>query len=330
MSRIKKQLIIMFAAIVFLVVPASFANATTINFNLNLSSSSLKFNDTLRITPVWVGNSGSYIVSGNTMQTRVNGQVIGNITGVNFHDLQNGKVYQDVSIATQYGFKAGPNVIVVSLGDPQGQPLGSANTSVNVSSGSIGIADTGAACTDDAKCKSNLCWDDGSGNATCQVCTSDSECNSNGDEGFTCSPNGICVNASQAAPPAPAPTGPTVAAAPPVDCSGPNPNPNFCFYNPLPVDSLTETLLLIMRGFLGVVGIWSVAFIIIGGFRYVGSQGNEEQVTAARKTITWAVIGFAIAMLAFSIMAIVQNILQTNIRDVTSKTSGLQVIQRDI
>lgn len=106
-----------------------------------------------------------------------------------------------------------------------------------------------------------------------------------------------------------------------INCSGSNPDPNNCFYNPLPVDSLTAVLLLIMKGFLGIIAVWAVAFIVIGGFRMVMSQGNEEAVTAAKKTITWAVIGLVVAALSFSIIAIVQNLLQTQVKDVSTKTS---------
>ncbi len=90
------------------------------------------------------------------------------------------------------------------------------------------------------------------------------------------------------------------------DCT----DPNKCLYNPLPTDVLTDMLLLIMQGFLMIVGIWSVAFVIIGGFRYVMSQGNEEAITAARKTITWAILGLVIALMSFSIIAIVKNIFK--------------------
>jgi uncharacterized membrane protein YjfL (UPF0719 family) len=44
------------------------------------------------------------------------------------------------------------------------------------------------------------------------------------------------------------------------------------------------------------------------------SQGNEEAVSAAKKTITWAVIGLVIALLSFSIVAIVQNLLGIDIK----------------
>lgn len=81
-------------------------------------------------------------------------------------------------------------------------------------------------------------------------------------------------------------------------------------YNPIEgQDNLTALVVNIMKGFLGIVAVWAVAFIVIGGFRMVISSGNEEAVLVAKKTITWAVLGLLIAVLSFAIIAIVQNLV---------------------
>lgn len=80
-------------------------------------------------------------------------------------------------------------------------------------------------------------------------------------------------------------------------------------FNPLPVDSLTGVLLYMLRGFLAIIALWGVTFIVIGGFKLIMARGNEEAYLAAKKTITWAILGVAIAMLSFSIIAIVQNLI---------------------
>ena len=49
--------------------------------------------------------------------------------------------------------------------------------------------------------------------------------------------------------------------------------------------ALPDLLLKIMRGFIYITGIWAVAFIVIGGFKMVISQGNEEAVTAAKRVL---------------------------------------------
>ncbi len=88
---------------------------------------------------------------------------------------------------------------------------------------------------------------------------------------------------------------------------------NEFLFNPLPTDSLTGTLLTIAKGFLGIVALWAVVFIVIGGFKLTMAQGQEEAYLAAKKTIIWAILGLVVAMLSFSIIAIVQNLLQVKI-----------------
>ncbi len=90
--------------------------------------------------------------------------------------------------------------------------------------------------------------------------------------------------------------------------------PTDKLYNPLPEEELTHMFLFIAKGFLGIVGIWAVIFIIVGGFRMVIASGDEEALTKAKKTVTWAVIGVIVAALSFSIVAIVQNLLNADIK----------------
>lgn len=51
-----------------------------------------------------------------------------------------------------------------------------------------------------------------------------------------------------------------------------------------------------------VLGAISVIMIIIGGLRYVVSGGNSANVTAAKNTILYAIVGVIIAMLAYAII----------------------------
>lgn len=56
-----------------------------------------------------------------------------------------------------------------------------------------------------------------------------------------------------------------------------------------------------------IAGIVAVLVIIIGGIRYVGSNGDSSQVQAAKNTITYAVIGLIVVIMA---AAITQFVLQ--------------------
>ncbi len=83
--------------------------------------------------------------------------------------------------------------------------------------------------------------------------------------------------------------------------------------NPLPWDGLLETFLGITKGLLAGLAIWAVIAIIISGFRMVLAAGNEEAIATAKRSITWAILGLVVAILSFSIVAIVQNLLNVKI-----------------
>lgn len=50
------------------------------------------------------------------------------------------------------------------------------------------------------------------------------------------------------------------------------------------------------------IGIISVIMIIIGGIRYATSNGDSSQITGAKNTILYAVVGLIVAMLAYAIV----------------------------
>lgn len=58
-----------------------------------------------------------------------------------------------------------------------------------------------------------------------------------------------------------------------------------------------------------IVGAVSVIMIIVGGIRYVTSNGDQAHVKAAKDTILYAVIGLIVALLAYAIV----NFVTTNI-----------------
>lgn len=101
--------------------------------------------------------------------------------------------------------------------------------------------------------------------------------------------------------PAP-PTGVSV-----IDC---NKEPTKCIYNPISTaDNVTSLLVVFAKWFVGIMGIWAMLFIVIGGFKLMAGQGNEESTTAAKKTITWAIVGLLTSLLAFAIISIVTNLI---------------------
>lgn len=65
---------------------------------------------------------------------------------------------------------------------------------------------------------------------------------------------------------------------------------------------LTTLLGNVINIMLGIIGVAAVIMLIIGGFRYVFSQGNEKAVSGAKDTILYSIIGIVVALLAFAIV----------------------------
>jgi hypothetical protein len=60
---------------------------------------------------------------------------------------------------------------------------------------------------------------------------------------------------------------------------------------------------------------WVVCFIfiIIGGYHYLTSGGNEEKASTAKATLTWAIAGLIIALGAFALVSYVQGYFKSGI-----------------
>lgn len=67
-------------------------------------------------------------------------------------------------------------------------------------------------------------------------------------------------------------------------------------------NSTVESILTIA---IRIIAVLSVLFIVIGGVRYVLSQGDPSAITKAKSTIVYAVIGLVIAILAQAIVVFV-------------------------
>lgn len=65
---------------------------------------------------------------------------------------------------------------------------------------------------------------------------------------------------------------------------------------------LTAYVQSIINILIAVIGIVAVIMLIVGGFRYVFSQGNEKAVQGAKDTILYAIIGIVVAILSFAIV----------------------------
>jgi hypothetical protein len=68
------------------------------------------------------------------------------------------------------------------------------------------------------------------------------------------------------------------------------------------VTSLPTIFKNVVNILLYVIGAISVIMLIVGGIRYATSAGNSANVTAAKNTIMYALIGLVIAVLAYAIV----------------------------
>ena len=55
----------------------------------------------------------------------------------------------------------------------------------------------------------------------------------------------------------------------------------------------------------GIAGLVATGFFVVGGFTYITSTGNPEQLDKAKRTLTWSAIGLAIVIGAFILAQIV-------------------------
>ena len=69
------------------------------------------------------------------------------------------------------------------------------------------------------------------------------------------------------------------------------------------VNAGTPELQQILTIFFGILAGIAVLFVIIGGFRYVISNGNPQDMTKAKDTIIYALIGLVVALSAEAIVS---------------------------
>lgn len=75
-------------------------------------------------------------------------------------------------------------------------------------------------------------------------------------------------------------------------------------------DANTKDLVIrIINILLSVAGLIAVLFIIIGGFQYITSGGNEELAERGKKNLQNAIIGVVIIILSFVIVRVISNTL---------------------
>lgn len=73
----------------------------------------------------------------------------------------------------------------------------------------------------------------------------------------------------------------------------------------LPLLNFNSSLQNVIRVTMAVIAMLSVLFIVIGGLKYVLAAGDPQQITKAKDTILYALVGLALAISTFVILSFV-------------------------
>lgn len=77
------------------------------------------------------------------------------------------------------------------------------------------------------------------------------------------------------------------------------------------IASINGFIYTIITWLLGIAFSLTVLFLIIGGFRFVVSGGNEESAEAGKRTIVNALIGIVVIILSYVIISALVNVVGT-------------------
>jgi cytochrome bd-type quinol oxidase subunit 2 len=67
----------------------------------------------------------------------------------------------------------------------------------------------------------------------------------------------------------------------------------------------------VINYFIGLAGLIAVVMLVLGGYRYLSSGGNEEQVTKAKHTILYAIVALTVLAISFSLIYTITRTLRS-------------------
>lgn len=87
------------------------------------------------------------------------------------------------------------------------------------------------------------------------------------------------------------------------------------FCNPLNLggegtDTIADFIVIAVKALLALVGTFALIFLIIGGTRYVLAVGDNDAMQAAKDTITSALAGLILALMAYGLVKALEEILK--------------------
>ncbi len=72
---------------------------------------------------------------------------------------------------------------------------------------------------------------------------------------------------------------------------------------------LGEVITELIPWLFSLAGITALIFLMVGGFRYLSSQGDQKATAQARQTITFAILGLVVVFISYWVVEILQTIL---------------------
>lgn len=69
----------------------------------------------------------------------------------------------------------------------------------------------------------------------------------------------------------------------------------------------TGTLPKYAVGMVGFIGALTLLFLIIAGVRFLVAYGNEDSITKAKEQVIYALVGFVVAILAYTLVTAIVN-----------------------
>lgn len=79
--------------------------------------------------------------------------------------------------------------------------------------------------------------------------------------------------------------------------------------DPINSGNFVSVVNFVMINFLGLLGLATILMIIYYGYKYLTAAGNDEAITSAKSGLKWAVLGFVVSLLAYTIIAGVRQYL---------------------
>ena len=71
---------------------------------------------------------------------------------------------------------------------------------------------------------------------------------------------------------------------------------------------ITQVISAFLPAIFGIAGFLTVIFIVVSGIQFILSSGNPEAAAGAKNRLIFALVGFALIILAFAILAIVNRL----------------------